>query len=115
VMVERAESLLSSLRPNMPLIRDVIVGFFGLSCASPLATTPPFTAPCVGGGRAKLPSGCECNEEVVVETEGTGEATGLEEADWGLLLVGAAMVLQGVVVEAGNVENRRKRFGKCSV
>ena len=113
-MVERAESLLSSRRPNMPLMRDVIVGFLGLSRASPLGTAPPFTPPCVGGGSAKLPSGCECSDEVV-ETEGTGEAMGLDEVDWGLLLVGAAMVPQLIVAGAGKGDNRRKVFEKCSL
>jgi hypothetical protein len=38
------------------------------------------------GGRAKLPSGCECTEELV-DAEGTGEATGFEEATAGVFSV----------------------------
>lgn len=64
----------------MPLMREVMVGFFGFSETSPFGCGVPW----VGGGSAKLPSGCECNEEVV-EIEGAGEATGLELALGGLL------------------------------
>ena len=81
----RDGSLLTSLRLNMPLIRDVMVGFLG---GSKDATPFPLTwgAGFFEGGREKLPSGCECTEELV-DAEGTGEATGFEEVTAGVFSV----------------------------
>ena len=90
----RDESLLSlSLRPNIPLMRDVMVGFFGLSNASPFCCAP-FVGALPGGGSAKFGSGCECSDEAV-DTEGAGEATGFDAALCELPLVVAAMVEVG--------------------
>jgi hypothetical protein len=77
----------------MPLIRDVIVGFFGLRPASPVAMAAVFTPFVRGGGRAKFPSGWECREDVV-DTEGTGEATGFA------LALGGKLASLGDVFEA---------------
>jgi hypothetical protein len=75
----------------MPLMREVIVGFFGLSNASPFARAPFAGAGAlVGGGTARFVSDCECCDEAV-ETEGAGEGAG----------VGFAEVLEGLLASAG--------------
>jgi hypothetical protein len=78
----------------MPLMRDVMVGFFGFSSASPFCAVPLAPLFEEDGGREATFSGTECNEEAVegAETEGAGEAAaGFEEMLGGLLLTGAAM------------------------
>jgi hypothetical protein len=72
----------------MPLMRDVIVGFFGFR-PSPFVAGP-FAVGFEEGGREKCPSGCECTEEAV-EAEAAGE--GFTTATAGLLGAGAAMVV----------------------
>jgi hypothetical protein len=75
-------------------MRDVIVGFFGFSSASPFGMGAPAV---MGGGRTKL-SGWECTEDAVdaVEAAGTGDSVGFEAAAaWGLLLAGVAMCSTG--------------------
>lgn len=84
-------------------MREVIVGFFGFRSASPFVWLP-FTLGFVEGGRAKWLSGWECNEDAV-EAEGTGEATGFEGGFCGLLLAGAAMVVEVVIMRAVKVSN----------
>ena len=71
----------------MPLMRDVMVGFlttggFKVAAALPFTWGTGF----LEGGRAKLPSGCDCVEELV-ETEGAGEGTGIEVAVAGVFSV----------------------------
>lgn len=83
-------------------MRDVIVGFFGFSSASPFWVVVPALE---GGERTKL-SGWECTEEAVeaVEAGGTGDSMGFAvAAAWGLLLTGVAMCL--VVFEFGTEQS----------
>ena len=72
----------------MPLMRDVMVGFFAFKRASPLVASaadgasPPFAAEWRGAGGA---SGALCSEEAVeAEAEATGEAWGFATTPWGL-------------------------------
>jgi hypothetical protein len=85
-------------------MRDVMVGFFGLSSASPFWGAPFAAAAFDGGGRAKLGSACECSDEAV-DTDGAGEAAGFDATVCGLPLVVAAMVRVGLSRSAVEVSN----------
>lgn len=91
----REESRLSSFRLNMPLMRAVIVGFFGgggFNKASPWPLACAGVALLEGGGSAKWPSGWEWMEEFV-DADGTGEAPGFAEPVGGVEEVAAMLVV----------------------
>jgi hypothetical protein len=111
----------------MLLMRDVIVGFLTFNAESPFvgaagaagaacATGAPLVWALVGGERAKLASGWDAREEMVV-VEGTGEAVGLEAVACagGAVLVGAAAMTASLeflgfvgIFEYGSVVQRRR-------